>query len=369
MTFFTWSKTAASNDVADDTVNLREGQAPSTINNSARAMMAAVAKYRDDASGNLVTGGTSTAYTATTNQGFTALTDGLSVVVRMHTTSGASPTFAPDGLTAKQIRRVYGTNVTTGELLEGAAYQLSYDDLDDAWLAHGLASGPKPIAEGGTGSNLTDPNADRVLFWDDSAGAMAWLTVSTGLAISTTNLALSHLGFEALTDPGGDRIPFWDDSEGAFGWASPTGFSFSGTEISLAAASTSLAGIVELATAAEVTTGSSAVLAVTPGTQQAHKSAAKAWAIISVSGGTPTVAASYNVSSIVDDGLGVITINLTTAFASASWACLVSIESSGARAVSYSDQTASAVQLHSFRTTDALALDPNSWSFAAFGTQ
>ena len=25
--------------------------------------------------------------------------------------------------------------------------------------------------------NLTDPNADRVLFWDDSAGALKWLTV------------------------------------------------------------------------------------------------------------------------------------------------------------------------------------------------
>ncbi len=35
---------------------------------------------------------------------------------------------------------------------------------------------------------LADPNADRILFWDDSENAAAFLTVSTGLTITTTNL-------------------------------------------------------------------------------------------------------------------------------------------------------------------------------------
>ncbi len=35
---------------------------------------------------------------------------------------------------------------------------------------------------------LTDPDADRILFWDDSVGAAAYLTVSTGLTLSGTNL-------------------------------------------------------------------------------------------------------------------------------------------------------------------------------------
>ncbi len=35
---------------------------------------------------------------------------------------------------------------------------------------------------------LTDPNADRIAFWDDSAGAFAWLTPGTGLAITGTTL-------------------------------------------------------------------------------------------------------------------------------------------------------------------------------------
>jgi len=40
-------------------------------------------------------------------------------------------------------------------------------------------------------NNLTDPNADRILFWDDSAGALKWLTVSTGLSLSGTTLITS----------------------------------------------------------------------------------------------------------------------------------------------------------------------------------
>lgn len=35
---------------------------------------------------------------------------------------------------------------------------------------------------------LTDPNADRVLFWDDSAGTFAWLQMGTNLSITGTTL-------------------------------------------------------------------------------------------------------------------------------------------------------------------------------------
>ncbi len=83
----------------------------------------------------------------------------------------------------------------------------------------------------GIGS-LTDPNADRMMFWDDSAGALAWLAPSTGLAISGTNLALSFLGLQNLTDPNADRIMFWDDSAGALAWlTASTGLSISGTTL------------------------------------------------------------------------------------------------------------------------------------------
>ena len=45
-----WDTTAANNDDADTDINWAEGQAPSTVNNSARAMMAAVATWLRDGS-------------------------------------------------------------------------------------------------------------------------------------------------------------------------------------------------------------------------------------------------------------------------------------------------------------------------------
>ena len=47
------------------------------------------------------------------------------------------------------------------------------------------------IGYGGTGSQLTDPGADRVLFWDDSAAAgsnTTWLAPGNGLSITGTTL-------------------------------------------------------------------------------------------------------------------------------------------------------------------------------------
>lgn len=46
------------------------------------------------------------------------------------------------------------------------------------------------LADGGTGASLADPNADRIMFWDDSAGAVTWLVPGTGIAISGTSLDL-----------------------------------------------------------------------------------------------------------------------------------------------------------------------------------
>lgn len=63
-----------------------------------------------------------------------------------------------------------------------------------AWAQVNLTNGVTgnlPLANGGTGASLTDPNADRILFWDDSAGAVTFLTAGTGLTISGTTISAS----------------------------------------------------------------------------------------------------------------------------------------------------------------------------------
>lgn len=46
---------------------------------------------------------------------------------------------------------------------------------------------------------LADPNADRILFWDDSAGSYAHLTVGTGLSISGTTLTAESIANQDFT--------------------------------------------------------------------------------------------------------------------------------------------------------------------------
>src|SRR5437588_6902333 len=107
MSFWKWSRTASNNATADSSVDWAEGQAPSSVNDSARAMMAASAKFRDDISGVITTGGSSTAYTISSYQSFDTLAhlDGQMIAFVPHTTSGGSAgsqiTLAVDGLTAK----------------------------------------------------------------------------------------------------------------------------------------------------------------------------------------------------------------------------------------------------------------------------
>jgi len=50
--------------------------------------------------------------------------------------------------------------------------------------------------------DLVDPNADRILFWDDSAGKSEWLTASTasGINISGTTLQLGSIPNSSLTN-------------------------------------------------------------------------------------------------------------------------------------------------------------------------
>ena len=47
------------------------------------------------------------------------------------------------------------------------------------------------LADGGTGASLSDPGADRIPFWDDSAGAVTWLTPGSSLTVSDTDLNIT----------------------------------------------------------------------------------------------------------------------------------------------------------------------------------
>jgi microcystin-dependent protein len=151
MAFWKWSRTASSNAAADSTINWAEGMAPSAVNDSARAMMARLAEWRDDVSGTIATAGTSTAYTVASNQGFDSFANmnGAMIAFVPHATNGATVTLNADGLGSKPLRFGPGLELQSGVLVQGTPYVASYNNSDGAWYLQGGFANPYGIPLGG----------------------------------------------------------------------------------------------------------------------------------------------------------------------------------------------------------------------------
>ena len=101
--------------------------------------------------------------------------------------------------------------------------------------AYGRVTG---VATGATGTSST-------------SGTVTSVATGTGLTggtiTSTGTISLSHLGFQNLTDPNDDRIAFWDDSAGAFGWLDAgSNITISGTTISATNTTYSAGSLLDL---------------------------------------------------------------------------------------------------------------------------
>lgn len=162
-----WSQTAATNATADSTVNWAEGQAPSSVNDSARATMASVAKYRDDIAGAIVTGGTGAAYTVTSNQGFGSLAamNGQIIAFTPGATNTGTVTLNVDSLGAKPLRSAPSVELPAGTLVLGTPYLALYNNSDAAFYLHGFFGNPYGIMIGGMVDFIgtTAPNSSFVL--------------------------------------------------------------------------------------------------------------------------------------------------------------------------------------------------------------
>jgi microcystin-dependent protein len=163
MTLYKWSQTAAGDANADSTINWAEGQAPSSVNDSARAMMAATAKYRDDIAGAIVTAGTSTAYTVASFQVFDTLAhlNGQMIAFTPHATNGATVTLNVDSLGAKPLRSAPNVELAAGVIIQGTPYTATYNSADGAFYLQGLFGNPYniPIGAGLDFWGTTAPNS------------------------------------------------------------------------------------------------------------------------------------------------------------------------------------------------------------------
>jgi microcystin-dependent protein len=191
MTLYKWSQTSASDATADSTINWQEGQAPSSVNDSARAMMAATAKYRDDISGAIVTSGSSTAYTVSSYQIFDTLAhlSGQMIAFTPHTTNGPTVTLAVDGLGAKPLRTSPGVELLAGTIIQGTPYVAVYNNSDGAFYLRGFYGNPYniPLAAGLPYFAASTPNSS---FAFPFGQAVSRTTYSALFVILSTNFGV-----------------------------------------------------------------------------------------------------------------------------------------------------------------------------------
>lgn len=175
-----WSQVAATNASIDTNINFAEGQAPSSLNDSCRAGMASVAKWISDNNGVLLTSGTTTALTLVTNQVEGALTAGYTVRVQFPSGVGAAATLAVDGLAAKPIQVVPGTNVIGTEYVANSYASLIYSSTGTGqWIAN-----TTPI------NNFTPTSYSAVLGSNVTNNSTTVYTEGPNVSVGTTGIWL-----------------------------------------------------------------------------------------------------------------------------------------------------------------------------------
>lgn len=218
-------------EVVDTNTQLSEEQVEDFVGGMLGGTETLITVTYQDATGDIDFVVTDTLSSFTNDAGFiTTDTDTVwSIAAPYLYNNSGTLTFNETALNATIDARDTDTNANT--ICSGTTTYLdgegNCDDISSVYQAAGsyysVGGTDVALADGGTGNSLSDPNADRILFWDDSAGVMTWLTPSTGLTVSTTSLTVR-------------------------------------------AASTSQTGIAEAATGAEVVTGTDTLRYVSPST-------------------------------------------------------------------------------------------------------
>lgn len=206
MPLTSWSLTAASNATADPTIDWQEGQLPSTVNNSARAMMAVVKAAWNGLSGShAAQGGTANAITITSNQAMASLVANVVGFFAAATNTGAV-TLNVDGLGAKALQTASGTDLVAGQIIVGNYYQAAYDVTNDKWILLGAREAPG-LASYFASNNILIGAPGARMGWCGSTVPTGWF-LCDGRAVSRTTYALLFAAIDTKYGAGDGSTTF-----------------------------------------------------------------------------------------------------------------------------------------------------------------
>lgn len=165
-----WSTTAASNNSAAPN-GFPEGMAPSGVNDAAREVMAAVKRWVDDVNGTLTSGGSSNAYTLTTNSSLSSVVNGDAFTFQANHTNTGAATLNVDSFAVDAIKDLAGNELVAGMIRSGGKHTVVFDGTDfillNPYQADGFALPSADLYKRKTGdevrNNTTTFSADTHL--------------------------------------------------------------------------------------------------------------------------------------------------------------------------------------------------------------
>lgn len=164
-----------------------------------------------------------------------------------------------------------------------------------------------------TTANLRVTGTTAISAFDTAdSGTVRWLRFAAALTLTHNATSLILPGAANITTAAGDTCCV--KSLGSGNWVCLFYQKASGAAVVNPDASTTVKGVVELATDAEVTTGTSTTLVPPVSAVNAHLGVAKAWVVFTVSGGVLTVQDSHNCTAS-RSSTGQYTVTFTTPFA------------------------------------------------------
>ncbi|ODA95556.1 hypothetical protein BFX40_23640 [Mesorhizobium sp. SEMIA 3007] len=212
---YSWSTTAATNSTSDTLINWAEGQAPSTVNGSAREMMARVAEFIDDIGGAIAAGGTANALTVTANSPFAAYADGLMLAVRIATDNTGAATLNVNGLGVKSIRKMVAAGevvLASGDLQAAGISEFRYSTALNSGAGAWLLLNPI------NSSSLSNPTSAGTILDVNTAGQAIGVNGtpavgSNGLRITTISPATTAASFMTFDRNGTFAANFGIDTD------------------------------------------------------------------------------------------------------------------------------------------------------------